>query len=156
MRISKYLKEEFCVMDLKAEDKNSAIAEIAGVLKKSKELTDAQAFLDDVFKREELSSTGIGDGVAIPHGRTDAVREFIIGFGRSKDGLDFNSLDGKKVHLVFLMGASNKDLNLYLRLLAELSRLIINGKFRQDLMNAQSPKEVCDLVLQYEGMRNTR
>ena len=145
MRISEYLRQEYCVMDLKARDKRCAIQEIAKVLGKNKDLVDPKAFLHAVFKREALGSTGIGMGIAMPHCRTDAVREFVIGFGRSKKGIDFDSLDGKKAHFIFLMGASNRDLNMYLRLLAELSKVVIDADFKKKLMKAKTAKEVASL-----------
>lgn len=88
--------------------------------------------------------------MAIPHARTKAVKSFIIGFGRSTSGIDFNALDKEKVNLVFLMGADPGELNLYLRILAELSKLLMNGAFRETLISANSAAEVIAAVKKFE------
>ena len=89
--------------------------------------------------------------MAIPHSRTDVVDGFAIGFGRSKEGIDFKALDGDKVNLIFLMGANPQELNLYLRLLAELSRLLMENSFRKELLSAQSADEVIATIKKYEA-----
>ena len=121
MVVSDYLKEKFCLVDLQATDKDGSIKEIAEVLVTAGKIIDEKSFIEDVLEREELGSTGIGNNVGIPHARTKAVKGFVIGFGRSKAGIEFKALDGEKVNLVFLMGADPSELNLYLRILAELS-----------------------------------
>ena len=96
--------------------KEGAIKEIAESLNSARKLVDKDKFIADVLEREELGSTGIGSNVGIPHARTGAVKGFVIGFGKSKEGIEFKSLDGEKVNLVFLMGADPGELNLYLRI----------------------------------------
>jgi len=150
MRISQYLREEFCVMDLSAQDKEGAIRQIARKMSLAKGIVDEEKFINDVLERESLGSTGIGNNVAIPHARTQMARGFVIGFGRSKQGVEFQALDGAKVNLVFLMGSDPKELNLYLRLLAELSKLLMNNGFREALINAQTPKDIMSAVKQFE------
>ena len=150
MIISDYIKEKFCTMDLQSQDKESAIKEVAQVLDGAGKIVDKEKFIADVLEREELGSTGIGNNVAIPHARTDAVKGFIIGFGRSVSGIEFKSLDGEKVNLVFLMGADPSELNLYLRILAELSKLLMDSGFRQDLISAQSTAEVISIIKKFE------
>ncbi|MCK4520050.1 MAG: PTS sugar transporter subunit IIA [Candidatus Omnitrophica bacterium] len=150
MVVSDYLKEKFCLLDLQAVDKEGAIKEIAEVLTATGKITDQNAFIGDVLEREDLGSTGIGNNVAIPHARTKAVKGFIIGFGKSVSGIDFNALDGEKVNLVFLMGADPEELNLYLRILAELSKLLMNNSFREALVSVGSAKEVIEIVKRFE------
>jgi fructose-specific phosphotransferase system IIA component len=144
MKISEYLEEKFCVMELKSKTKEDAIKELANTLAVSKKVKNVKQFLNDIISREGLGSTGIGHGLAIPHSRTDTVDEFVIAYGRSKAGIDFNALDGQKVNMVFLMGASTAELNLYLRLLAELSKCLMKDSFRQELLNAATPREIID------------
>lgn len=151
MKISDYLKKEFCIMDLKAQDKEGVIREIASCLTVNGKIKDKEKFIQDILERESLGSTGIGHRVAIPHSRTDVVDGFAIGFGRSKEGIDFKALDGDKVNLVFLMGANPQELNLYLRLLAELSRLLMENSFRKELLSAQSAEEVIATIKKYEA-----
>ncbi len=150
MKISQYLKKEFCVMDLKADTREDAIREIVGVLDGPGTIKDKEKFIADILEREQLGSTGIGHNVAIPHARTDVVEGFVIGMGKSGKGIDFNSIDGEKVHIIFLMGASVKELNLYLRLLAELSKLLMNSSFREQLMSAQTSEEVLAVFEKFE------
>jgi len=151
MRVSNYLKEEFCIMDLKATNKEEAIKEIALQLFKGGNILNLNEFIEDVLERETLGSTGIGHSIAIPHARTDAVKNFVIGFGYSVVGIDFNSLDGQKANLIFLMGADPKELNLYLRLLAELSKLLMNSSFRRELMEARTAEEIIKTIKKFEG-----
>jgi fructose-specific phosphotransferase system IIA component len=150
MKVSKYLKENDCVMDLNADTKEKAIREIAVQLSTVNKGLDSDKFVEDILEREGLGSTGIGHNIAIPHARTDSVSGFVIGFGKSIEGIDFKSIDGKKVHLIFLMGASPKDLNFYLRLLAELSKLFMNPSFRRELMLAQTAQEVIAAITKFE------
>lgn len=151
MKISDYLKKDFCIMDLKATNKEQAIREIASCLAVNGKIKDKEKFIHDILERESLGSTGIGHRVAIPHSRTDVVDGFAIGFGRSKDGIDFKALDGDKVNLIFLMGANPQELNLYLRLLAELSRLLMENSFRRELLTANTQEEVVNIIKKYES-----
>jgi fructose-specific phosphotransferase system IIA component len=150
MIVSDYIKEKFCTMDLKAQDKESAIKEVAQILDGAGRIVDKEKFIADVLEREALGSTGIGNNVAIPHARTDSVKGFIIGFGRSVSGIEFDSLDGAKVNLIFLMGADPSELNLYLRILAELSKLLMDSAFRQALVSAQSAADVISIIKKFE------
>jgi len=143
MKISNYLKEEMLCLDLKATSKKDVIEELGSIIKNSKEVTDYEMFISDVMEREKLSTTGVGDGVALPHARTNAVSKFVVAFGRSKKEVNFNSIDKKKVNLIFLMGTpKNETLDLYLVLLAHLTRLLRKEDFRQLLLKAERPSEV--------------
>jgi fructose-specific phosphotransferase system IIA component len=151
MKISDYLKQEFCIMNLKASTKQDAIKEISDLLSTSGKVKDSDKFVKDILERESLGSTGIGHKIAIPHSRTDAVESFIIGFGRSAKGINFNALDGDTVNLIFLMGANPGELNLYLRLLAELSRFLMENSFRKALLEATSVEEIVNIFKRFEG-----
>ena len=150
MRISNYLKKEFCVMELSATTKEEVIKEIAGQLFQAGKVSNLDKFISDILEREALGSTGIGHNIAIPHARTKAVKNFVIGFGKSKNGIDFKSIDDQKVNLVFLMGADPGDLNLYLRLLAELSKLLMNHSFRTELMSVQESEQIVGVIKKFE------
>ena len=151
MKVSDYLKGEFCILDLKAQNKDEAVSEIAEKLSAGKKILNTEKFISDVLERESLGSTGIGNNVAIPHARTQAVKGFVIGFGYSRAGVDFNALDGQKVNLIFLMGADPAELNLYLRILAELSKLLMNKSFREALIAAKDSAEVISTIKKFEG-----
>lgn len=150
MKISDYLKPEYCIMDLKAKHKDESIRELAQCIQHSGKIIDAEKFVGDILEREQLGSTGIGNNIAIPHSRTDAVNEFVISFGYSKKGIEFKALDGNPVNFIFLMGANPNDLNLYLRLLAELSKLLMESSFRNELATAKQAKEVIEIFRKFE------
>ena len=150
MKVSDYLKPECCIMNLEAEGKDEAIRELVSGLFKAKAVADLEKFVKDILEREELGSTGIGHNIAIPHARTSSVKGFVIGFGRSKKGIDFKSIDGQDVNLIFLMGADPKELNLYLRLLAELSKLLMNHSFRKELMSVEKGEDIVKVIKKYE------
>ncbi|MBW2045679.1 MAG: PTS sugar transporter subunit IIA [Deltaproteobacteria bacterium] len=143
MKIKDYLKEERISLNIKARTKEESIKELSILLKDTPEISDFDLFLNDVFERESLKTTGIGGEVAIPHARTDAVKSFVIAFGRSTEGVEFDSLDGEPAKLIFLMGTpKGRNLNGYLEILARLTRLLQRESFRKALLQASSPKEI--------------
>ena len=150
MAVSEYIKEKNCIMNLESPDKSGAIKEIANKLSDQGKIKNKEKFIEDVLEREFLGSTGIGNNVAIPHARTDSVKGFVIGFGKSVEGIEFKSLDGEKVNLVFLMGADPAELNLYLRILADLSKLLMNNSFRQALLSVNTPADVIETIKRFE------
>lgn len=113
-------------------------------MKGAKEITDFESFLKDVFERENLSTTGICNGIAIPHARTDAVSQFVIAFGRSEEGVEFESLDGHPARLIFLMGTPKDEVKEYLRLLGRLTRLLKEESFRESLLKAEKAREIIE------------
>jgi fructose-specific phosphotransferase system IIA component len=151
MKIAELLKEDRISLNLKASNKDDAIKEIGSLLTNAKEITAHQLFLKHVFEREALNTTGIGNHIAIPHARTEAVNDFIVAFGRSKQGIEFSSLDNKPAKLIFLMGTPKKKaLNNYLMILAHLTRLLQKEDFRKALLDAPSPKEIIDAFRKIE------
>ncbi len=143
MLVSNYLKESQISLDIKAANKNEAIKELSLLLKDCKDIANFDDFIEDVFSREALSTTGIGSEIGIPHARTEAVKDFVIAFGRSKAGVEFASLDERPVKLIFLMGTpKEKNLTQYLQLLSKLTRLLKNESFRETLLKARNPEEI--------------
>ena len=146
MLISDYLKENQIELDLKSREKKKIIEEVGALLKDSPQVKDFSSFLQDVLDREGMSTTGIGHEVGIPHARSEAVSDFVIAFGRSKEGIEFSSLDGKPAKLFFIMGTpKEKNLSQYLQLLSQLTRLLKEDSFRSSLLKAQSPKEIISI-----------
>ena len=137
-------------MELASKDKEGAIREIAESLCVTENITDCEEFVKDVFVREALGSTGIGNNVGIPHARTSAVKGCVIGFGKSQQGIEFNALDGEKVNFIFLIGVDPGTLHLYLGILAELSKLIMSDFFRQTLISASTVADVIDIIKKFE------
>lgn len=144
-RIGEYFTPERIALDLKAQDKEEAINEVSALLKNAEEINDYDIFLQEIFEREKLSSTCIGNEIAVPHARTDAVNDFLIAFGRSKKGIDFNSSDGQLVKLIFVLGTpKKKGLKSYLRILAHLNRILQKKYFKDFLLTASNCKDIID------------
>ena len=151
MKISDHISEKMICLALENTTKENVIKELAELLKNSENITDFDMFLKDVFEREKLGATGIGNEIAIPHARTDAVNNIIIAFGRASQGIDFNGIDNKPVKLVFLMGTPKKDVNKYLQVLAHLTRLLKKESFRQQLLEAQNAGEILNAIREIEN-----
>jgi fructose-specific phosphotransferase system IIA component len=150
IRISEVIHEEGIVLDLKSHEKVSVIKELVSKLVDQGLVEDEESFLSDILKRENLESTGIGLGVAIPHARTLAARNLILSFGRSAQGVDFNSLDGKPSHLIFLIAAPETQKSQYIMALARLSKILRREETRAKLSNASSAAEVVDILKESE------
>jgi PTS system fructose-specific IIC component len=151
MKISDYLKQDEIITKLTASSKDEAIKELARALEHEPKVTDLDLFINDTFEREGFCTTGIGRSVAIPHARTEAVSGIVIALGRSVEGIDFDSLDGKPVHLVFLMGTpKRKNLSNYLSVLARLTRLLEKESFRKMLLEADTKAEIIDAFRKVE------
>lgn len=144
VNISQYLKEERIVLDLKANGKEKSIRRLAEVLRGQSEIIDFDKFLSDVFERENLGTTGIGLGLALPHARSQSINSFVIAIGRINEGLDFNSLDGEPARLIFFMGTPKEEVQGYLKILAHLTRLLKKESFRKALLEANTPQEVIE------------
>jgi len=150
MKLYEYMQEKTVCVNLNSREKDTAIAELARLLKNNPAVEDFQGFLEAVFARETESTTGIGDMVAIPHARTDTVSDFVVAVGISKAGIDFKAVDGKPVHLLILMGIPTHKVNLYLRLLAHLSFLFKQKGFIQRLLSASDSDMVLEMFAEYE------
>jgi len=149
-KISELLLQPAIILDLKAKEKVEAIKELSNVLIEQGIVTDANEFFNAILKRENLESTGIGSGVAIPHARTKAVKNIILAFGRSQTGVDFSSLDGKPSHLIFLIAAPEEKKSEYIITLARLSKILRNEQVRVQLSHAKTPEEILAIVAQNE------
>ena len=150
LEIKDYIRREFINLNLLSERKEDAIRELAQLMRGAQEVVDFERFLEDVFERERLGTTGIGDGIAIPHARTNAVGQLVIALGRSARGVEFESLDGKKVKLLFLMGTPEGSVSHYLKILAQLTRILKEGAFREKLLKAQDAEAVVTLYREIE------
>lgn len=142
MKILEILDEELILSDLKAGGKKEAIEEMAKLAVRHDERLKLDLLLDVLLEREKLGSTGIGDGVAIPHGKVPGIDEVIAVFARSIEGIDFESMDDKKAHLFFLLIAPENSSGAHLKALAKISRLMKEPKFRMGLMEAKSREEI--------------
>jgi len=128
--------------DLKARTKEEAIDELIEMLYKDGKLKDKESFKRAVLKREEEFSTGIGMGIAIPHGKDSSVVEPCITFGVSKNGIDFDSMDGKPAHIFFLISVPEDAADTHLHILSFISRKLMHEDVRQKLFNAKDFEDV--------------
>ncbi len=135
--VTNYIQQDFITLHLRSKKKESAIRELSQLLKGAPAMIDHKRFLEDVFERERLGSTVIGDEIALPHARTDAVNQLIIAIGRSKSGVECESPDGNKVKLFFLMGTPQGSVSHYLHILAQLTRLLKHSALKEKLLEAQ-------------------
>ncbi|WP_058308961.1 PTS fructose transporter subunit IIABC [Gracilibacillus massiliensis] len=146
MKITELLRKDIMLLDVNAQSKEAIIEEMAGQLAKGNYLNDQQQFVQAIWDRENQSSTGVGDNVAIPHAKTNAVATPAIVFARSKSGLDYDSLDGKPAHLFFMIAASEGANNDHLQTLSRLSTLLIDEDFRNQLMEADSEEQILRII----------
>ena len=146
MELTEFIFPQLVKLELGSAKKLDAIKELVDMLDTAGCLTDADAFLKSVLGREKVGSTGIGKGIAIPHSRTSTVREVVVAIGRSKNGIEFEALDNRPVHLIFLIAAPIESGGLYLKALARLSRLLRYQEFRNELMEAQTVDEVIKII----------
>jgi nitrogen PTS system EIIA component len=146
MKITELLKKEFILEQLKAKNKHEALAELAGVFIKDKITFDSGEMLRVLLEREKLGSTGIGDGIAIPHGKLAGLDEILVAFGRSREGIAFDALDGKPVHLFFLLMAPENSAGQHLKALAKISRMLKDEIFRRKLLVAQMHDDLVRVI----------
>lgn len=146
MRITDLLKNDTIVISLHSTSKETVIDELVNKLFEAGRLNDKELFKEAILTRESQSTTGIGEGVAIPHAKTGAVKTPSIVFGRSDNGIDFDSLDGKPAHLFFMIAASEGANNAHLETLSRLSSLLIDEEFRNSLLTAKNANEIVNLI----------
>jgi len=148
MRLSEILDANNIIPDLKAGDKKKALEELAETIVKTRPSLDKDSLVKILLERERLGSTGIGDGVAIPHGKFHGISEPIISFGRSLKGLDFEAMDGQPVFLFFLLVAPENSASVHLKALARIAKLLKNSTFRKTLMELQTGQEIYKTIIQ--------
>lgn len=144
LKISDVLKSNSIIFDLKENDKKSVLLEMSEYLKEQGFVSNANQFLDVLLERESISTTGVGDGIAIPHGRSNLVTETVVLFGRSADGVNFESMDGKPVHLFFMIATPENSGNEHLKILAELSGKLMHADVVLKLKNASTYSEIIE------------
>lgn len=142
MKIMDFLNADAITVDLQATDKKSAIVELVEVLKSTKKVKKTDEIIEVVLEREKLGSTGIGQGVAIPHGKTDVLQEQVGALGISRKGIEFNSLDGEPVHIVFLLVGPVEVAGQHLKALSRISRLFKDKFLRQAIRDAKTKEEI--------------
>jgi fructose-specific phosphotransferase system IIA component len=151
MKITSFLDSKSIVLPLKSKDKKSIIKELIEVLAQNQKVKDKEEAFRSVMEREKLGSTGVGSNIAIPHGRTSAVDKLVGALGISKEGVDFESLDGDPVYFVFLILSPLEATGDYLRAISRVSRFFKDRFFREALKNAFSAEEVMKIIKQEDS-----
>ena len=146
MRITDLLSRQSISLDLKADNKKAAIDELVDLVNASGNLSDKEAYKKGIIAREEQSTTGIGEGIAIPHAKTSAVKKACLGAAVSKAGVDYESFDGSLAHLFFMIAAPDGANNTHLEVLSRLSTILMDEDFRKKLMNAHTVDEFLSLI----------
>ncbi|MBK7630856.1 MAG: PTS sugar transporter subunit IIA [Ignavibacteriales bacterium] len=145
MKVSELLKPEFIISDLQGESKEEIINELIDLFKNDPRVEDIEKVRSAVLDREKVMSTGVGKGFAIPHGKTNAVKEIIGAFGKIKDGIDYDALDGNPVRLIFLLVGKDNLISTHIKLLSRISRLMNKDDFRHRLLEANNADEIVKL-----------
>ena len=135
MSIQNMFSKERVTFSLKSKTKMDVLDELIDILASDGKVSDMFSFKEAVLKREEEFSTGIGSGIAIPHGKSASVKEASIVFGKSSEGIDFDSLDEKPAYLFFLIAVPVKSDDIHLKALSEISRKLMHDEVKRDLMN---------------------
>ncbi len=146
MKITELLSPAAITVDMQATDKNSALVELTDAIVGVSEELDREQILKVLHERERLGSTGIGDGVAIPHGKLKNIDSLLLSFGCSKAGVDFDSMDGKPAHLFFLLLAPEESVGVHLKTLARISKLLKNPGVRNSLLAATDTDELFRII----------
>jgi len=150
MKISELLDPQAIVADLQAKDKRTTLAELTDSLISCESSLDRDDVIAVLQEREKLGSTGIGDGVAIPHGKLAGIPELKLVFGRSHAGVDFESMDGQPAYLFFLLIAPEESVGVHLKTLARISKLLKDVTVRKKLMDAPDQQAIYQIILDQE------
>jgi PTS system nitrogen regulatory IIA component len=148
MRIMDILPKKSIIPDLKGKTKKQVLEELIEALLQEKPELDRERLMAVLLERERLGSTGIGDGIAIPHGKLKDLDKLVLSFGKSALGVDFESMDGKPVHIFFLLVAPENCTGIHLRALARIARLLKNTAVRKRLASVSTQDEIYAVIQQ--------
>lgn len=151
MRLTEILKPQNIKVPLEAKVKTDAIGELVQLLADNGELTDPKKVLDAVLDREATRTTGIGSGLAIPHGKCTGTDHLVMAIGRAGTPIDFQAIDGRPVDLIWLLSSPPDKTGPHIHALARISRLMTIPRFRQALSQAKTPQEIFDSIVQQEN-----
>ncbi len=147
MEMDSLINENLIVLDMKWENRDSVIKALSELINYNGNLNSIDKYIQTVFEREDKSSTGVGNGIAIPHGKSIGVDKPAIAFARLKEGVEWKSFDDKAVELVFLLAVPDKnDSKEHLKILSTLSRNLLNEEFKDSLMSAQNKEEINQIL----------
>jgi len=145
MKLLDIIDHDLINADIASKSKMEVLKELAEVIS-TKEEINLNELVSVLEEREKLGSTGIGDGIAIPHGKIKGLNKLVASFGRSKKGVDFESIDGKPTHIFFLLIAPENTAGIHLKALARISRLLKDKKFREELLSAKTSEDIYNII----------
>jgi fructose-specific phosphotransferase system IIA component len=151
MKISDILTDDLVVAGLEGTSKNDIIDAMVDLVATSPKVLDKEKVREAILERERIMSTGVGNGFAIPHGKTDAVTDIVAAFAVTEKDIDYDSLDEKPVRLVFLLVGKDNLVGPHIKLLSRISRLMNKEEFRKRLLTVTSPKEILEMFRQEEA-----
>ena len=146
MKITDILEENSIIEELTSRDKKGVLEELVSILVDHGRLKDTEKSVQVLLERERLGSTGIGDGIAIPHGKLRQINSIICSFGRTRTGIDFQSIDEKPTYLFFLLLAPEDSASEHLQALARLSRLLKDDQLRKQLLKAKTKQDIYRII----------
>ncbi len=150
MKLYELLKQEFVIADLKGGKKEDVISEMIDLFKNDSRVNDLDKVRECVLEREKIMSTGVGKGFAIPHGKTNSINDILAAFGKTKREIEYESLDGNPVHLVFLLVGKDNLVSTHIKLLSRISRMMNKDEFRNQLLEANTSEEIIELFKKEE------
>ena len=153
MKIMDFLNKKAISVNVKSTDKEGVIRELVDLLANATEMKNREDLVGAVLAREALGSTGIGQGVGIPHAKSQAAKELVAAFGLSKSGVNFDSLDGEPVHIFFLLIAPEESAGPHLKALARISRMLKDKYFRELLRKAKDENEILQIIQEEDSKK---
>ncbi len=150
MLLTQILQPACAKVPLESKDKKGAILELVDLLESEGLLNDRQVAEKAILMREQTRSTGIGNGIAIPHGKCNATKELVMAIGIAKDPIEFDSVDGKPVQIIILLVSPADQTGPHIQALARISRLMLDEEFRQSLIQVENAEQLYDLLSQKE------
>jgi PTS system nitrogen regulatory IIA component len=153
MKIMEFLNKKAVTASMKASDKEEAIRELVDLLAKADEIKNKEELVKALLTRESLGSTGIGQGIGIPHAKSQNVKNLVAAFGLSQKGVNFDSLDGEPVHIFFLLIAPEESAGPHLKALARISRMLKDKFFREMLKKAKDEKEILHTIQEEDSKK---
>lgn len=153
MKIMDFLNKKAVAINLKATDKEGVIKELVDILAKAEDIKNKEEIIKALLARESLGSTGIGQGIGIPHTKSQTAKNLVAAFGLSQKGVNFDSLDGEPVYIFFLLIAPEESAGPHLKALARISRMLKDKYFRELLRKAKDEKEVVHIIQEEDAKK---
>ena len=150
MKVLDLLNKNFIISNIKSTEKVDVINEMINLFENDPRVIDLEKVRDAVLEREKIMSTGVGKGFAIPHGKTNAVNDILAAFGKSDKPIEYDSLDGHSVYLVFLLVGKDNLVSNHIKLLSRISRMMNKDEFREKLIKAKTSEEILEIFRKEE------